>query len=34
MLFFKTGAIEIYDDDDDEVQHLHGQSSFCIQTLC
>ena len=33
--FLKIGAIEIYDDDDDdnEVQHLHGQSSFRIQTL-
>ena len=34
MLFFKTSAIEIYDDDDNEAQHLHGQSSFRIQTLC
>jgi len=36
MFFFKIGTIEIYDDDDDnnEAQHLNGQSSFRIRTLC
>ena len=36
MFFFLNMYIEIYDDDNDdnEAQHLHGQSSFRIQTLC